>query len=171
MYGINFLDITWLQIWVTNNSKHHSSIYRSVTRGARAIYLGNMANNTTDVHIRDHLRAIGVSNVSDVLNLKCRINGQTSFCVSVDTQNDEDIMYKPENWPTGVRVRPFKERPVMRKRELRSDRSDQPRTDSAEHHDYQSPNQRSTYRHQSTGRRYYEYNHGSANQTSHGSGY
>ena len=66
------------------------------------------ATSTKD--IRDHLRDIGVSHVSDVLELSCKVIGQTSFCITVDTAVDEDLIFKPNSWPSGIRIRPYKER-------------------------------------------------------------
>ena len=59
--------------------------------------------------MRDHLRDIGVSHVSDVLELSCKVIGQTSFCITVDTAVDEDLIFKPNSWPSGIRIRPYKE--------------------------------------------------------------
>ena len=55
---------------------------------------------------------IGVSHVSDELKLLCKTTGQASFCISVDTSVDEDIVFDSQKWPIGVRIRPFNERTV-----------------------------------------------------------
>ena len=82
--------------------------------GVIAIYVGHMNENATETSLKDHLRDIGITSVTGVVNLRCRLQGKTSFCVSLDSQHDEEKMYKPENWPAGVRVRPFKERTTRR---------------------------------------------------------
>ena len=82
--------------------------------GVIAIYVGHMNENSTETSLKDHLRDIGITSVTGIVNLRCRLQGKTSFCVSLDSQRDEEKMYKPENWPAGVRDRPFKERTTRR---------------------------------------------------------
>jgi hypothetical protein len=79
-------------------------------QGIKAIYIGNMQQSTTDRNIRQHLRDIGVLNVSDVIKLSRREAKTVSFCVSVDTQQDEDRIYNSDNWPRGIQIRPFREK-------------------------------------------------------------
>ena len=80
-----------------------------VQRGSRNIYVGKVKAATSTKDMRDHLRDIGVSHVSDVLELSCKVIGQTSFCITVDTAVDEDLIFKPNSWPSGIRIRPYKE--------------------------------------------------------------
>ena len=45
--------------------------------------------------------------MSDVIKLKCRNPNETSFCISVDRKEAEDMIYNPEKWPAGVVIRPY----------------------------------------------------------------
>ena len=80
-----------------------------VRRGSRNIYVGKVKAATSTKDMRAHLRDIGVSHVSDVLELSCKVIGQTSFCITVDTAVDEDLIFEPNSWPSGIRIRPYKE--------------------------------------------------------------
>ena len=87
-----------------------SGASEDVQRGSRNIYVGKVKAATSTKDMRDHLRDIGVSHVSDVLELSCKVIGQTSFCITVDTAVDEDLIFKPNSWSSGIRIRPYKER-------------------------------------------------------------
>ena len=87
-----------------------SGASEDVQRGSRNIYVGKVKAATSTKDMRDHLRDIGVSHVSDILELSCKVIGQTSFCITVDTAVDEDLIFKPNSWPSGIRIRPYKER-------------------------------------------------------------
>ena len=76
----------------------------------RTIYVGKLKADTSAKKIRAHLSDISVSHVSDVLKLPCKTTGQASFCISVDTAVDEDIVFDSQKWPKGVRIRPYNER-------------------------------------------------------------
>lgn len=78
----------------------------------RAVYIGQLTDKTSVQDMRTHLQEIGVGHVSDVIQLSCRTEGQSSFCVCVDNSIDEDKMYQAGNWPLGVRVRPYKAQPL-----------------------------------------------------------
>ena len=55
------------------------------------------------------LDEIGVRNnsVSDVINLNCRKDSETSFCISLNDKSSKDIVYDSKCWPFGTRVRPL----------------------------------------------------------------
>ena len=56
------------------------------------VYVGKLKENTSKKAVLDHLHDIGVSHVSDVIQLQRRMGGQASFCVSVDNSDNEDAM-------------------------------------------------------------------------------
>jgi viroplasmin and RNaseH domain-containing protein len=84
------------------------------TNNIRTIYVGKVKVQTSHNDIRRHLREIGVSHISDVIQLPCRVPGEASFCVTVDAESDEEIIFNADNWPTGVRIRSYKERSAAR---------------------------------------------------------
>ncbi|KAK2144805.1 hypothetical protein LSH36_729g01005 [Paralvinella palmiformis] len=59
----------------------------------RIIYIGKLKAGTSSIDIRSDLRDIGVSRVSDVIQLPCKVSGQVSFCVTMDTGLDGDIIF------------------------------------------------------------------------------
>ena len=72
------------------------------------VYVGKLKENTSKKAVFDHLHDIGMSHVSDVIQLHRKTGGQASFCVSVDNSDDEDAMYNPDKWPAGALTRPYK---------------------------------------------------------------
>ena len=94
------------RIQSADNRQNREQQYQSL----RSVYVGQLAEETTTEMIRDHLQDIGVSQVSDVINLNSTIPGQSSFCIVVDNARSEKDLYDPDKWPSGIRVRPYKER-------------------------------------------------------------
>ena len=76
------------------------------------VYIGKLAARTTQQSLRKHLLQIGIQNkeLSDILQLRCRNENERSFCVSIDGEDGKDKIYNLQNWPAGVRIRPFKRR-------------------------------------------------------------
>ena len=74
------------------------------------LYVGRLAEDTTEESLREHIRETGLNNtdVADVIKLKCKQPGQTSFCVSLNTKKAENSLYALMKWPSGVKVRPYK---------------------------------------------------------------
>ena len=96
-----------------SNAKHqvkaatlpHSA---DVSNGPYLVYAGKLAKDTDARSVREHLQSIGVTQIADVIKLNCRNVNQTSFCISVDTKLEEDLVYSADNWPSGVIIRPYK---------------------------------------------------------------
>ena len=78
---------------------HHS--------GLRSTYVGRLADTVTVDSMRRHLREIGIEEVSDVIDLRCRTTGQSSYCIVVDSEVAEEALYNAANWPLGTKVRPY----------------------------------------------------------------
>ena len=75
------------------------------------IYIGKLSEKTDENSLRAHLLHIGLKNqdISDVLKLNTRRETERSFCVSVDSKRGQDLIFdRKNNWPVGVRIRPFK---------------------------------------------------------------
>lgn len=89
-----------------------------------SVYIGQLHKNTTTKNLRLHLTHIGVSHVSDVQDLKCTIPGQSSFCVTVDSESDKKVIFNELKWPENTRIRDYrpKRRPhaAHNNRQLRS---------------------------------------------------
>ena len=96
----------------TGNTHSIQAASNTARSPVKAVYIGQLSDGTSVQDIRSHLREIGVSHVSDIMQLSCRVEGQSSFCVSVDSSSDEDKLYSHGNWPAGARVRPYRERPL-----------------------------------------------------------
>ena len=94
------------------------------------VYVGKLKENTSKKAVLDHLHDIGVSHVSDVIQLHRKTGGQASFCVSVDNSDDEDAMYNPDKWPAGALIRPYKLRTQTTRNQqtTRDQRPPRPRT-------------------------------------------
>ena len=69
----------------------------------RTIYVGKPKAGTSSNDIRSHPRHIGVSRVSDVIQLPCKVSGRVSFCVTMDMGLDENIIFSAGNWSNSVR--------------------------------------------------------------------
>ena len=53
------------------------------------IYVGRLAKDTDEQSVRQHLKNIGVKQIADVVNLKCRNANESSFCISVLSHKEE----------------------------------------------------------------------------------
>ena len=80
------------------------------TTRPRSVYIGKLSDSTTPITLRQHPREVGAHDITDVIDLKCKIPGRSSFCVIVDSQQSEDVLYNANNWPLGAKVRPYKEK-------------------------------------------------------------
>ena len=110
------------------------------------VYVGKLKENTSKKAVLDHLHDIGVSHVSDVIQLHRKTGGQASFCVSVDNSDNEDAMYNPDKWPAGALIRPYKLR-TQTTRNQQTTREHRP----TRHRTHQEPRARS-YRLQAAAR-------------------
>ena len=73
------------------------------------VYIGNLEKDTEEEDLRRHLTVIGVQYTLDVIRLNSRSSKSSSFCVIVDNKTNEDKLYNSDNWPTGTRIRPYRE--------------------------------------------------------------
>ena len=76
------------------------------------VYVGHLSDDTSEDGIRAHLADMGIpnDNIADVIKLRCRNSGESSFCISLDNKKYEQKVYDPSKWPIDVRIRPFKEK-------------------------------------------------------------
>ena len=88
-----------------------------------SIYIGRLSNKVTATSLRKHLCEHGINNISDIIDLKCKVHGQSSFCVVADGKDIEDAIYNPAVWPQGVKVRPFGEKTPSSKNAHQAPRS------------------------------------------------
>jgi hypothetical protein len=77
--------------------------------GLSLIYVGHLAAETTEQAVRLHLLEIGVTDnqLADVIKLPCRIENETSFCISLNDKLAQNVLFDSNSWPTGVRVRHY----------------------------------------------------------------
>ena len=78
-----------------------------LTVSPRSVYVGRLADSVTVTSLRSHLRQVGIDGITDVIDLKCRTAGQSSFCIVVDGDTSEGLLYNGANWPVGTKIRPF----------------------------------------------------------------
>ena len=85
---------------------------RTVNASTYLVYVGKLAKNTTQELLRDHMIQVGLKtdDVADIISLKCRNENESSFCISLYTDDAKKVLYNKNNWPNGVRIRPFKPR-------------------------------------------------------------
>ena len=76
----------------------------------KSVYVGKLAESTTPDSLRKHLREEGINDVVDVIDLRCKIQGRSSFCIIVESQQSETTLYDPNIWPLGAKIRQYKER-------------------------------------------------------------
>lgn len=88
-------------------SKLHISGIAAPTQ-PRSVYVGRLSSTTTCAKLRQHLRETGVTGVTDVIDLHCKIEGRSSFCIVVDGENDEAAIYNSKIWPLGAKIRPYR---------------------------------------------------------------
>ena len=74
------------------------------------IYIGRLEKETTEDAVRAHIADVGLSNksVADDIKLKCRSEHESSFCLSVSSEKSKSVLFDPENWLSGARIRQFK---------------------------------------------------------------
>ena len=80
----------------------------------RTIYVGRLSDKTSTNSLRRHLNEVGIGEISDIIDLRCKVQGQSSFCLIADCERAEAAIYNPEIWPRGAKIRPFKEKPQRR---------------------------------------------------------
>jgi len=88
-------------------------------------YIGKLTETTSTQYVRDHLRDIVITHVAVVIQKACKAEGGSSLFISVDSVEDEDIIYMTQNWPQKTRIRECKVRPLHAA------------TDSNQHHGYE----------------------------------
>ena len=76
----------------------------------KSVYIGRLADTVTTASLHKHFRETGVKNITDIIDLKCRTHGQSSFCIIVDGSEAEESVYNSEIWPVGVKIRPYEEK-------------------------------------------------------------
>ena len=76
----------------------------------KSIYVGRLSSKTTTESLNRHLREQGVNQISDIIDLKCRTPGQSSFCIVADNTTTEEAIYNARIWPIGAKIRPFKKK-------------------------------------------------------------
>ena len=76
----------------------------------KSVYVGRLAESVTVESLRKHLAEVGINNITDVIDLKCRIAGQSSFCIIADGEPAEEAIYNPSIWPVGTKIRPYEEK-------------------------------------------------------------
>ena len=47
------------------------------------------------------------ADIADVMKLKYKANNETSFCVSLNSEEAKCVVFDPNKWPIGVRIRTF----------------------------------------------------------------
>ena len=73
------------------------------------VYVGRLNSNTTEDDMRAHLHDIEVNQVADVVKLRNKRHGvESSFCVSLNNLDSAEKIFRPQNWPSGIIVRPFR---------------------------------------------------------------
>ena len=53
----------------------------------KSIYVGRLSAKTTINSLNNHLQQQGITQISDIVDLKCKIPGQSSFCIVADYVN------------------------------------------------------------------------------------
>ena len=76
----------------------------------KSIYVGRLSSKTTTDSLNRHLREQGINQISDIIDLKCRTPGQSSFCIVADNTITEEAIYNARIWPIGAKIRPFKKK-------------------------------------------------------------
>ena len=74
------------------------------------MYIGKLSSNVTCASLRKHLQEVGITGISDVINLNCHIPDQASFCVVADGEANERTLYNSALWPRGAKIRPYTEK-------------------------------------------------------------
>jgi hypothetical protein len=97
-------DSTREQTMCISQGTHRIQASCNVSR--QMVYVGNLDGAMSDTDLRAHMRDIGVTHVTDVIQLNGRNNDRSSFCISIDNFDQESVIYNVDNWPQGVR--PYK---------------------------------------------------------------
>ena len=73
------------------------------------LYVGNVAIETNEKAIRDHLCDIGVKcdDIADILALNSKNPHYASFCISLNTAEAEETALGAYKWPSGIKVPRF----------------------------------------------------------------
>ena len=86
-----------------------TSVTNSRDPKMQKVYLGKLAQNTTEDSIRKHLVSIGILDDDvQILQLKCRNEKEKSYCVSLSNEDSRCKIFDYQNWPSGIRIRPFR---------------------------------------------------------------
>ena len=73
----------------------------------RTVYVGNLSPTSTCDDVRAHLGDSEISGIADVFKLSANESPVSSFCVVFDNQRSIDQVYQADNWPRGVKIRPY----------------------------------------------------------------
>ena len=93
----------------SSTGAHKISAVSESIDGPFLIYVGKLAACTTSTLLREHLVENNINDIADVICLNNRYGKtESSFCISVNSQESMNIAFKPRCWPTGVVVRPFR---------------------------------------------------------------
>ena len=92
----------------TSTGSHGISASLQGQNAPYLIYVGRLNPHTTTEQLREHMHAVGITDIADVLELNQKSNVQKSFCVSVNGANSKDRAFEANLWPVGVIVRPFR---------------------------------------------------------------
>ena len=76
----------------------------------KSVYVGRLSSSVTTTSLRKHLQEQGVQGISEVIDLKCRIADQASFCIVADCEKTEEALYNSSIWPQGAKIRPYEEK-------------------------------------------------------------
>lgn len=71
------------------------------------VYVGKLSPTTTCDDVRAHLGDTHISGIADLFKLSAEESPVSSFCVVFDNQSSIDQVYQADNWPKGVKVRPY----------------------------------------------------------------
>ena len=88
------------------SAENPPSTERSSDSSTCLLYVGRLAQGTSEDDLRAHLIDSGVSNdkIADVIKLKNRNSLESSFCISLCDSETEKIIYDSNKWPEGVCV-------------------------------------------------------------------
>ena len=128
-------------------SEGNHRITSAEKQGTTMVYVGRLNSNTTEDDLRAHLHDIEVNQVADVVKLRNKRHGvESSFCVSLNNLDSAEKIFRPQNWPSGIIVRPFRapRRPNDHHRDSNYRRNDSSDRNSLYRSDYR--NTKSQYR-------------------------
>ena len=94
----------------SSGTTHRVRAARPATSRLTPIYVGRLSPDTSELDVRGHLQDIQVRHVADVIPLR-RADDWSSYCVTLDNTESKNKLCDLSNWPAGVVIRPYKDRP------------------------------------------------------------